>query len=80
MSFIKRLEKEIERLDKHIKKENMEIDKLIDKRENKKITGGDFSIKKGKIEDKIHAMNSRMRVLRGELAKYNRNISEKSEK
>lgn len=79
MSLIRRLEREILGFEKHIEKENMQIDKLYDKMVSKKITGGDFSIKKEKIEDKIRAMKSRIRVLHGELAKIKRHMIEEND-
>ena len=63
MSFVGRLEKNIKKMESNIDKEKKQIEKLYDKLESKKITGGEFTIKKKHFEEKIRAMDSRMRVL-----------------
>ena len=65
MSFLGRLERNIKKLERNIEKEQKQIEKLYDKLESKKITGGELTIKKKHIEEKIRAMDSRMRVLKG---------------
>jgi len=79
MSFVGRLNREIAKLEKHIEKEKMQIENLHDKLENKKITGGEFNIKKKKIEEKIRSMDSRIRILHGGIAKEKRHLEEKTE-
>jgi len=79
MSLIKRLEREIVKLEKHIEKEKMQIENLHDKLESKKITGGEFNIKKKKMEEKIRSNDSRIRVLHGGIAKEKRHLEEKAE-
>lgn len=78
MGFIERLEKNIARLEKKIEKEQMRIEHLHEKCESKKITKADFNIKKMQIEGKIHAMNSRIRVLQGGMTKEKKHQEEKA--
>ena len=79
MSFVGRLERNIEKLEKNIEKEQKQIEELHDKLESKKITSAEFTIKKKRIEAKIRAMDSRMRVLQGGIAKEKRRLEEKAE-
>ena len=79
MGFIERLEKNIARLEKKIEKEQMRIEHLHEKCESKKITKADFNIKKRQIEEKIKAMNSRIRVLQGGMTREKRHLEEKAE-
>jgi chromosome segregation ATPase len=78
--FITRLEKNIVKLEKRIEKEYMQIEHLRQKMESKKITRADFTIRKKHIEEKIHGLNARMRVLKGGITKEKRHIDEKEEK
>jgi hypothetical protein len=79
MSFVGRLEGNIEKLKKNIEKEYGKIDKLHEKCENHTITKAEFNHKKQHIEDKIRTMDSRMRVLQGGLTKEKRHLEEKAE-
>ena len=47
--------------------------------ESHKITKAEFNIKRRRIEEKIRAMDSRMRVLQGGIAKEKRHLEEKTE-
>ena len=78
--FIKRLEKNIARCEKEIEKLNEKISELQKKCEDHKITKAGFNIKKGKYEERIHGLNSRIRVLRGGIAREKRKEEEKQEK
>ncbi len=78
--FIKRLEKNIVRCERDIEKFNEKIGELQKKCEEHKITKANFNIKKGKYEERIHGFNSRIRVLRGGIAREKRNEEEKREK
>ncbi|MBU0496406.1 MAG: hypothetical protein KKG04_00430, partial [Candidatus Thermoplasmatota archaeon] len=80
MSFENRLHKNIEKLEKNIEKEKSKIAVLHQKCDNKQITKADFTIKKKRIEEKIHAMNSRIRVLQGGLTREKKHQEEKTEK
>lgn len=79
MSFIKRLEKNIAKIEKSIAKEKKKIEDLRVKCEAHKITRAEFNIKKKKIEEIIRNMDSRLRVLRGGIAKEKRYQEEKAE-
>ena len=78
MGFVERLERNIAKLEKRIEKEQVKIADLQEKCEAKKITKADFNIKKQQHETKIHAMDSRMRVLLGGVTKEKK--KEKKEK
>jgi hypothetical protein len=80
MGFKERLHKNIEKLEKRIEKEKSKIDVLHQKCDNKQITKADYTIKRKRIEEKIHAMNSRVRVLQGGLAREKKHQEEKAEK
>ena len=80
MSFLGRLERNIKKLERNIEKKQKQIENLYDKLESKKITGGEFTIKKKHIEGKIRAMDSRMRVLKGGLVREKHHLEEKAEK
>ena len=78
MGFIERLERNIARLEKKIEKEQMRIEQLHEKCESKKITKANFNIRKMQIEGRIHAMNSRIRVLQGGMTKEKKHQEEKA--
>ena len=79
MSFIKRLEKNIARKEKEMEGEKAKIKQLEEKFNDHKITRAEFNIKKKKIEEKIRALSSRMRVLQGGVAKEKRHQEELAE-
>ena len=76
---MERLERNIAKLEKRIEREELKIEQLREKCENKKITKADFNIKKKQHDAKIHAMNSRIRVLQGGMTKEKRHLEEKAE-
>jgi hypothetical protein len=80
MSFIGRLERNIEKLEKHIDKEHNKTEELFKKYCDKKINHAEFNLKNKKIEEKIRALDSRKRVLQGAIAKEKRRLEEKAEK
>ena len=65
MSFINRLERNIKQFEKNIEKEHEKIEKLRENCENHKITKGEFNVKNRHVEEKIRAMDFRMRILQG---------------
>ena len=77
MGFVERLERNIAKLEKRIEKEQVKIADLQEKCEDKKITKADFNIKKQQHETKIHAMDSRMRVLLGGVTKEKKHIEDR---
>ncbi len=79
MSFARKLERNILNLEKNIEKDHDKIDELRAKCESHKITKAEFNVKKRHIEEKIRAMDSRMRVLQGGIAKEKRHLEEKAE-
>lgn len=79
MSFEKRLERAIAKKQKEIGKEKKKIQNLGEKLEVHKITRAEFNIKKRKIEEKIRAMDSRMRVLQGGITREKRHQEELAE-
>ncbi len=79
MSFEKRLQRSIAKKEKDINKEKKKIEVLQEKFDSRKITRAEFNIKKRKIEEKIRAMDSRMRVLQGGLTKEKRHQEEIAE-
>ena len=79
MAFMDRLQKNINKLEKRIERENQKIDSLKQKCDNKQITKADYSLKKKRIEEKIHAMNSRIRVLQGGMTREKKHQHEKAE-
>lgn len=78
MGFMERLEKNIARLEKKIEKEQIRIEQLKEKCESKRITKANFNIKKKQIEGKMHAMNSRIRVLQGGMTREKKHQEEKT--
>ena len=80
MSFIGRLERNIEKLEKHIEKEHNKTSELFKKYCDKKMTHAEFNLKSEKIERKIREMDSRKRVFQGAIAKEKRHLEEKAEK
>jgi hypothetical protein len=80
MSFEKRLEKAVEKKEKEIEKEKQRITLLHTKLDSSKITRAEFNIKRKRIEEKIKALNSRMRVLQGGIARERRHQEELAEK
>ena len=79
MGFIERLEKQIAKLEKRIGKEEAKIAQLNARCDAKKITKADFNIKKRQVEEKIHAMNARIRVLQGGIVREKTHQEEKAE-
>ena len=79
MSFQKRLEKAIAKKVKAIEKEKIKIEVLREKLDSHKITRAEFNIKRKRIEEKIRAMDSRMRVLQGGLTREKRHQEELAE-
>jgi hypothetical protein len=79
MGFIERLEKNIAKLEKRIEKEQMKITQLTERCESKKITKAEHNIKKRQVEEKIHAMNARIRVLQGGIVREKQHQEEKAE-
>ncbi|MFH1101190.1 MAG: hypothetical protein V1726_04040 [Methanobacteriota archaeon] len=77
--FLKRLEKSIHKLEKTVQKEQMKIDHLESRVTSNKITKADFTIKKKQIEERINALNTRVRVLQGGMTKEKRHEEEKAE-
>lgn len=80
MSFEKRLEKAIAKKEKEIEKEKQRISLLESKLDSGKMTRAEFNIKRKRIEEKIKALNSRMRVLQGGLTREKRHQDEIAEK
>lgn len=79
MSFQKRLKKAIAKKVKAIEKEKIKIEVLREKLDSHKITRAEFNIKRKRIEEKIRAMDSRMRVLQGGLTREKRHQEELAE-
>jgi len=79
MSFQKRLEKAIAKKVKTIGKEKIKIEVLGEKLDSHKITRAEFNINRKRIEEKIRAMDSRMRVLQGGLTREKRHQEELAE-
>jgi hypothetical protein len=79
MSFEKRLEKAIAKKEKEIEKEKQRISLLQVKLDSGKMTRAEFNIKRKRIEEKIKALNSRMRVLQGGLTREKRHQEELAE-
>ena len=79
MGFRERLDKNIAKLEKRIKKEEIRIEHLQDKYKNKKITKAKFNIEKRKIDDKIRTMKRRMSDLHGWTVKEKHHQEEKAE-
>lgn len=79
MGFIQRLEKNISKLEKRIEKERVRVSELEAKCDNKKITRAGLSIKKRQCDERIHAMNSRIRVLQGGIVREKQHIEERAE-
>jgi len=79
MGFIERLEKQIAKLEKRIEKEQVKLTQLGARCDSKKITKADFSIKKRQYDEKIHAMNARIRVLQGGIVREKTAQEEKAE-
>ncbi len=80
MGKIRRLERNIEKLEKKIVKEQLKIEDLLMKCDNKKITKADYNIKREHIEEKIHVMKSEIGGLHGDVAKTKRLLEEKKKK
>ena len=78
MGFIDRLEKNIAKLEKRIEKEKTKIVDLQEKCDAKRVTKAEFNIKKKHHETRIRAMDSRMRILQGGLAKEKKHIEERA--
>ncbi len=79
MGFVERLERNIAKLEKRIQKEEERIVSLQEKCEAHKITRAELNLKKRKIDDHIRALNSRLRVLQGGIAKEKRFEEERVE-
>jgi cellulose biosynthesis protein BcsQ len=79
MGFIERLEKQIAKLEKRIEKEQVKLAQLGTRCDSKKITKADFSIRKRQHDEKIHAMNARIRVLQGGIVREKAHQEEKAE-
>ena len=81
MSFlIKRLEKNIARCEKEIEKTRKKIEELERDYKANKITKAKFNIKKRTYEDRINALNARIRVIRGGIVREKKREEEKKEK
>ena len=78
MSFSKRLERNIIKLEHNIEKEHTNIKELKHKLEQHKITKATYNVKRNHIEEKIRSMDSRMRTLQGGLVKEKRHLEEKA--
>jgi len=80
MSFlIKRLEKNIAKCEKEIEKIRKKIEDLEKEFKANKITKAKFNIKKRKYEDRINALNARIRVIRGGIVRERKREEEKAE-
>ena len=79
MSFEKRLEKAIAKKEKEIEKERQRIGILQGKFDSGKMTRAEFNIKRKKMEERIKALSSRMRVLQGGLTREKRHQEEAAE-
>jgi len=80
MGKIRRLERNIEKLEEKIVKEQLKIEDLLIKCDSKKITKADYNIKREHIEEKIHVMKSEIGGLHGDVAKTKRRLEEKKKK
>ena len=74
-----RLEKNIQKYEKSIAKEQKKIDQLEIRLANNKLTRADFNIKKRQVEERINALNTRIRWYRGGMTKEKRHEEEKAE-
>lgn len=79
MGFIERLEKNIAKLEKRTEKEKQKIVQLNERCDSKKITKANFNIKKRQVEEKIHAMDMRIRVLQGGIVREKQSQEDKAE-
>ena len=79
MGFKERLEKNIAKIEKRIKKEEIKIEHLQEKLNSKKITKAKFNIEKRKIDDKIRIMKRRTSDLHGWTVKEKHHQDEKAE-
>jgi len=80
MSFLERNEKNIQKVEKRIEKEEGKIISLQEKYQAKKITKAKFNIEKRKIEEKIKMMRARIQQLHGLGVKERKHIEEKAKK
>lgn len=80
MSLYDRLKKKIAKLEKNIEKKQTQIEKLKIECGKNLISDYDLISQKRRIEDKIKAMNVRVRILKGESAKRKRQMEEKIRK
>jgi hypothetical protein len=69
MSLYSRLKKKIAKLEKNIEKKNHQIEKLKIECEKKLIADYDFISQKKRIEEKIKALNNKVRILKSASAK-----------
>jgi len=74
------LERNIEKLEKKIGKEQLKIENPLTKCDSKKITKADYNIKREHIEEKIHVMKSEIGGLPGDVAKAKKRLEEKKKK
>jgi hypothetical protein len=76
MSFIRRLERGIEKKEKSKEKEKIKILELKEKLDKHIITRAEYNLKKKKIEEKIRSIDSRIRVLQGGITKEKKHQEE----
>ncbi|RLF62185.1 MAG: hypothetical protein DRN16_02270, partial [Thermoplasmata archaeon] len=70
----------IARCEKEIEKTRKKIEELERDYKANKITKAKFNIKKRKYEDRINALNARIRVIRGGIVREKKREEEKKEK
>jgi response regulator of citrate/malate metabolism len=79
MSRITRFERDMNKLEKNIEKQQETIEALFNQLHHKKISEDVFSGENDNIVDRIRAMISRMQLLQGIIVKENRSLEEKKQ-
>jgi response regulator of citrate/malate metabolism len=79
MSRITRFERDMNKLEKNIEKQQETIEALFNQLHHKKISEDVFSGENDNIVDRIRAMISRMQLLQGIIVKDNRSLEEKKQ-
>lgn len=80
MGLMKRVDREIAKLEKKIQKEHMRLEKLEQQYKDKKITKAKLHMGKKDIEQKIKNYKNRIGTLKGLAVKEKHNIEEKKAK
>jgi chromosome segregation ATPase len=79
MSTYDRMERKIERLERHIDKHKQKMNELHQKHQNHEISERKYCSKKNHIQSKIRDLDAQVRILKGGLVKQKHHLKDSAE-